>query len=64
MAGCCDDVVLAAMRAVVATEDDNDGWDLPVGELANSTREKVRRRVHSPTCVSKSALKRVHWKSE
>ena len=35
-----------------------------VGELANSAREKVRRRVHSPTCVSKSALKRVHWKSE
>jgi hypothetical protein len=39
-----------------------------VGELANSVRERMRRKAHSPTCVSrvteKSGLKRVHWKSE
>jgi hypothetical protein len=39
-----------------------------VGELANSVRERMRRKAHSPTCVSRvtktSALKRVHWKSE
>jgi hypothetical protein len=44
-----------------------------VGELANSVSDASalkrksalnRRRAHSPTCVSKSAPKRVHWTSE
>ena len=43
------------------------------GELANSVSDTSalkgksalnRRRAHSPTCVSKSAPKRVHWTSE
>jgi len=44
-----------------------------VGELENSVNDTNalkrksalnRRRAHSPTCVSKSAPKRVHWTSE
>jgi hypothetical protein len=43
-----------------------------VGELANSVsdtsalkrKSALNRRAHSPTCVSKSAPKRVHWTSE
>ena len=34
-----------------------------VGELKRKSAPN-RRRAHSPTCVSKSAPKRVHWKSE